>query len=64
MTGPGGTSATSTADQFSYNAWAVIGKGDFTGDGKSDVLLENQSTGAIAAWVTGGGNLLNLGTVP
>ena len=63
VTGPGGTSATSPADQFTYNAWSIAGEGDFTGDGKADVLWQNQSTGLVGVWITGGG-WLGLGVAP
>ncbi len=59
----GVSSPTSTADQFQYNPWTIVGTGDFGGDTKADILWENTSTGQVAAWIAGGG-LLNLGTVP
>ncbi len=36
---------TSTAD------WSIVGTGDFNGDGTADVLWQNQSTGALGAWI-------------
>ena len=61
--GPGGASAISSADQFTYNPWTFLGTGVFTSSSKTDLVWENTSTGQILAWVTGGGSL-NLGTVP
>ncbi len=37
--GPGGTSATTTADRFTYNPWIMAGTGDFNGDKKSGRAL-------------------------
>jgi len=63
---PNGTSATSAADQFTYNSWIIVGTGDFTGSGKADVLWENTSTGLVGVWIPGtaGATWLGLGTAP
>jgi hypothetical protein len=63
VTTAGGTSATTAADQFTYNPWTIVGNGVFTSSGKADVLWQNTSTGEMLAWITGGGGLY-LGTVP
>src|SRR4051794_20463294 len=31
--------------------WKVVGTGDFNGDGATDVLWHNQSTGEVSAWL-------------
>ena len=33
------------------SGWSVIGTGDFNGDGFSDVLFQNTTTGAVADWL-------------
>jgi hypothetical protein len=37
--------------------WTIVGVGDYDGDGKSDVLWRNSSTGQVGAWESsrGGG---------
>ena len=45
----------------------AVGTGDFNGDGKSDILFQNTSTGQVSIWEmdgntrTGGGPVSNLG---
>jgi hypothetical protein len=34
--------------------WKVVGVGDFNGDGKSDIVFQNQTTGQIAFWFMNG----------
>ena len=63
----GGWAVTTTSPTISVvpgTEWTIAGVGDFTGDGKADVLLKNTSTGVVGTWITGSGNWLNLGTVP
>jgi hypothetical protein len=33
-------------------SWAVVGSGDYTGDGRSDILWRNGSNGANALWLS------------
>ncbi|HJW46989.1 MAG TPA: VCBS repeat-containing protein, partial [Lysobacter sp.] len=33
-------------------AWAVVGSGDYNGDGRRDVLWRNGSTGANSLWLS------------
>ena len=40
--------------------WTIAGMGDFNGDGKADVLLENTSTVVVGDWITGSGSWLGL----
>jgi hypothetical protein len=35
-------------------AWTVAGVGDFNGDGMSDILWENSSTGQVTMWLMNG----------
>ena len=62
VTGPGGTSVTSAADQFNYTVTAH----DFNGDGKSDIAWRGP-TGDLAIWLMNGTQILSgpdLGNVP
>jgi len=59
----GATTSTNYSITVSRLACSILGTGDFTGDGKMDVLCENTSTGGVGAWITGG-SWLALGTVP
>jgi len=59
----GNTTSTNYSITVSVSAWSIVGSGDFTGDGKADVLWENQSTGVVGVWVTGGG-WLGFGVAP
>jgi uncharacterized protein (AIM24 family) len=34
----------------SGTAWSVVGSGDFNGDWKSEIILQNSSTGGVALW--------------
>jgi hypothetical protein len=36
--------------------WKVVGVGDFNGDGKSDLVLQNQTTNQVAIWFMNGAN--------
>ncbi len=48
------STATILADQFTYNPWVMVGTGDFNRDKKADVLWQDQTTGEVAVWTTGG----------
>jgi FG-GAP-like repeat/RTX calcium-binding nonapeptide repeat (4 copies) len=37
--------------------WQILGSGDFTRDGTSDILLRNTTTGAVAGWQMQNGNI-------
>ncbi len=43
--------------------WKAVGTGDFNGDGKSDILLQNPSNGQVAIWEMNGTNVIGGGTV-
>ncbi len=38
--------------------WKVVGVGDFNGDGKSDLVFQNQTTNQIAIWFMNGPNYI------
>ena len=48
--------------------WQVVGVGDFDGNGLSDVLLQNQTTGEVGTWLLQSGGTPNgwksMGTAP
>jgi len=39
--------------------WRIVGKGDFDGDGQTDLLWRNQATGTTTVWSMGGTVMLN-----
>jgi ELWxxDGT repeat protein len=41
------------------SGWVPVGSADFTGDGKTDILWRNYSTGENGFWEMDGGNLVN-----
>ena len=41
------------------STWNVMGVGDFNGDGTSDILWHNATTGAVVDWSMNGSNILN-----
>jgi hypothetical protein len=47
---PGGVFIDATPEP----GWKVVGVGDFNGDGKSDLVFQNQSTGRIVVWFMNG----------
>jgi hypothetical protein len=55
----GGTNnATITGGEYCsvvpYAGWRVVGVGDFNGDGKSDLVFQNQTTNQVAVWYMNG----------
>lgn len=44
-------------------SWKAIGTGDFNGDGLSDILFQNASTGQVAIWEMNGTNGIGGGVV-
>jgi Ca2+-binding RTX toxin-like protein len=45
------------------NKWHALGTGDYNGDGKSDILLQNGADGACFVWEMEGLNVKASGTV-
>jgi hypothetical protein len=41
-------------DVNAVSGWDVVGVGDFNGDGKSDLVFQNRSTGQVAIWLLSG----------
>ena len=48
--GTPGTSGVFSVDNFATD-WVAVGVGDFTGNGTSDILWQNMSTGEVDAWI-------------
>ena len=44
-------------------SWKAIGSGDFNGDGHSDILWQNASTGQVAIWEMNGTSIIGGGTL-
>ncbi len=44
-------------------AWQAIGSGDFNGDGLSDILFQNASSGQVSIWEMNGNALIGGGPV-
>jgi hypothetical protein len=47
-------SSWSTILDAGNNAWDVAGVGDLNGDGKSDIVWRNATTGMVTAWLMNG----------
>jgi hypothetical protein len=44
-------------------SWKVVGTGDFNGDGYSDILFQNTSSGQVAIWEMDGTNVIGGGVL-
>ena len=44
-------------------AWIIAATGDFNGDGKSDILWRDNSTGTVSIWFTNGVQVLSFGSL-
>jgi hypothetical protein len=48
----------------SGTAWKVMGAGDFNGDGRSDLILQNSGSGDVAEWqLNPAGNAIAVGAI-
>jgi hypothetical protein len=43
--------------------WKAVGTGDFNGDGHSDILFQNPTSGQVAIWEMNGTNVIGGGIV-
>jgi hypothetical protein len=41
-------------DSMANQTWTIVGAGDFNGDGKTDILWRNTSSGQNAVWYLDG----------
>jgi hypothetical protein len=44
-------------------SWKAIGTGDFNGDGHSDILFQNATSGQVSIWEMNGNTLIGGGPV-
>jgi hypothetical protein len=48
-----------TPDRLADTNWRIVGAGHFNGDGKPDLVLQNQATGFLAIWLMDGTRLVS-----
>jgi len=60
-----GTSMSSAATLLGAGngAWTVAGVGDLNGDGKSDIVWRNASTGQVTGWLMNGTTMSSWATL-
>jgi hypothetical protein len=60
-----GTSVASTTTLANPGSqWTAIGTGDYNGDGKSDILFQNNVTGTPMVWTMNGTSVTASATLP
>src|SRR5207253_6306825 len=59
-----GSTITASASYGISSSWTLLPtRGDFNGDGNSDVVLRNASTGSISIWLMNGTDIIGTGTI-